>query len=380
MLEPTDYRTPGQYISALLESKGWTHRVLAVVLGVGETIVNKLASDTRRIDGATALLLGNVFGVPPEAFLKLQSDFDLAQARIVTRTDPGLEQRAHLFGRLPISEMNARGWIDAPDVRDTRRVETELVRFFGASSLEEIEILPHAAKKTHVSREVSAPQLAWLYRVKAIAQEMLTTSPYSERTLRASLSALKALLGSEEEVRKIPRIMSEAGVRFIIVESLKSAKIDGVCFWLDDDSPVIAMTLRFDRIDNLWFVLRHEIEHVLRRHGRTEVMFDAELEGARAGTGQDVADEEREANAAAVDFCVSQKALDGFIARKGPYFSERDIIGFARTQNVHPGLVAGQLQRRTGRYDRFRAHLVPIRKLVTRGAMVDGWGDVAPTE
>ncbi len=28
------------------------------------------------------------------------------------------------------------------------------------------------------------------------------------------------------------------------------------------------MSLRFDRIDNFWFVLRHELEHVIQGHGR----------------------------------------------------------------------------------------------------------------
>jgi len=42
------------------------------------------------------------------------------------------------------------------------------------------------------------------------------------------------------------------------------------------------MSLRHDRIDNFWFVLRHEIEHVLRQHGRSAAMLDTELEGERA--------------------------------------------------------------------------------------------------
>ena len=75
---------------------------------------------------------------------------------------------------------------------------------------------------------------------------------------------------------------------------------------------------------------------------------------------------------------ISGWKLDSFVARKEPFFHERDILGFARTLNVHPGIVAGQLQHRTGRYDRFRQHLVKIRHLVSPGAMVDGWGDVAP--
>jgi HTH-type transcriptional regulator / antitoxin HigA len=91
-----------------------------------------------------------------------------------------------------------------------------------------------------------------------------------------------------------------------------------------------------------------------------------------------VSEEERVANGAAADFCVPRKKMDAFIARKAPFFAERDLLGFAKTLNVHPGLIAGQLQHRTGRYDRFRNHLVKIRSIVAPGAMVDGWGDVAP--
>ena len=70
--------------------------------------------------------------------------------------------------------------------------------------------------------------------------------------------------------------MMECGVRYIIVEGLPGGKIDGVCFWLDPRSPVIGMSLRFDRIDNFWLVLRHEIEHVLCGHGKSEPIIDVE--------------------------------------------------------------------------------------------------------
>lgn len=176
----------------------------------------------------------------------------------------------------------------------------------------------------------------------------------------------------------MPRVLAECGIRFVIVESLPNAKIDGVCFWLNDVSPVIGMSLRYDRIDNFWFVLRHELEHVLHGHGKSQIIIDSELEGERAGTGPNIVEEERIANAAAAEFCVPKKTMDSFIARKSPFFAERDILGLAATLRVHPGLVAGQLQHRTDRYDRFRSHLVKVRALVAPSAVVDGWGDVAP--
>jgi HTH-type transcriptional regulator/antitoxin HigA len=371
------HKTPGQLIEELLVSRGWSKRVLAIVLGIDETVVNKTLSGKKVVDADLALKLGEVFDVPAERFLDLQKSYDLAQARIVARPDPGRATRAHLFGDLPVSEMIKRGWLDADDVRNVPQVEAALAKFFGVTSVHEIETLPHAAKKTNTFQPASPAQLAWIYRVREIAADMLV-GRYSESSVRGAIIHFNKLLYAAEEARKVPRILAECGVRFVIVESLASAKIDGVCFWLNEMSPVIGMSIRHDRIDNFWFVLRHECEHVLRRHGQAAVMLDTELEGERAGTGDAIAEEERVANEAAANFCVPRHTMDGFIARKAPFFNERDILGLARTLQIHPGLVAGQLQRRTGRYDRFRQHLVKIRSIVSPSAIVDGWGDVAP--
>lgn len=375
MDSPDNFRTPGQLIVHLLKERGWSKRVLAVVLGLDEAIVSKLASDKRGVDAEMALQLGEVFEVPPERFLDLQKSFDLAKAKITAQPDPGRATRAQLFGSLPVAEMIKRGWLLADDVRDTTKVEAELARFFGVKSVSEIEILPHSAKRTNVSSPVTPAQLAWIYRVKQIASEMIVAR-YSPTAARNVAGKLGGLLSAAEEARKVPRILAESGIRFVIVESLQSGKIDGVCFWLNDLSPVIGMSLRHDRIDNFWFVLRHELEHVIRRHGRGAVMVDADVEGV----DHDVTEEESVANSAAANFCVPKADLELFVARKAPFFHERDIMGFARTLQIHPGLVAGQLRRRTGRYDRFHNHLAKIRSIVAPNAMVDGWGDVAPVE
>lgn len=376
-MENENFKTPGQLIERLLDERGWTQRILSIILHVDETGINKLISGKKQLTADMALLLSEVFGRPPEEFIDLQKQYDLAQARIVSRPDPNRAKRAHLFGGLPVSEMIKRGWLDAEDVRDVPRVEQSLVKFFKAETVNDIEILPHAAKKTDTSIPVTPAQLAWIYRVKEMASEMLV-APYSKITGRDAVHKLKGLLSTVEEIRKVPRILAESGIRYVIVEALSSSKIDGVCFWLNDFSPVIGMSLRYDRIDNFWFVLRHELEHVLMGHGQVDYMVDIELEGERAGTGPNILEEEKLANEAAAEFCVPKKSMDSFIARKSPFFNERDILGFAATLQVHPGLVAGQLQYRTGRYDRFRQHLAKIRRLVAPNAMVDGWGDIAP--
>lgn len=372
-----EHTRPGELIEELLNDRGWSKRTLAIVLEKGESTINKIISGKGAVTTEVALALEDVFGVGAERFLELQRKFDLAVARISAKPDRERATRAALFGDLPIAAMVKRGWLDASDPQNLPAVSLGLKKFFGVSSLDEIEVLPHAAKKTAVSEDVTPAQLAWLYRVRSIAEEQLV-GKFTKSGLNDALSELQTLTVAPEEARHVPRILSGAGVRFVIVETLPSAKIDGVCFWLDESSPVIGLTMRHDRIDNFWFVLRHELEHVRLSHGRTQIILDAELEGEQAGTGETVAEEERAANAAAQSFCVPKEKMEAFVARKAPFFSERDLLGFSKLVKVHPGLVAGQLQHMTGRYDRFRKHLANIRSHVVPGAAVDGWGDVYP--
>ena len=367
--------TPSQLIEVHLRQHGWTQRVLALILGMNEQTVSRIMSGAKPIDAELALTLDAALGIEPERLLELQKSYELARAKIETRIDPTLSRRKAIFGGLPTADMVKRGWLTGiTDVRDPD-LESALCQFFSTSSVDEIAILPHRPKKTESLGDPTSAQLAWLHRVKQLADEMLVAK-YSSASVKSAIKSLSKLLVSPDAARKVPRILTNAGIRFVIVEALPSTKIDGVCLWLDDKSPVVGMSTRFDRIDNFWFVLRHELEHVVQNYGRSAAILDTNMERNRADL--DLSEEERVADSAAAEFCVPQAALERFISRKSPYFAERDILGFAKTLDIHPGLVAGQLQRNIGRYDLFRKHLVKVRSIVAQGSLVDGWGDVAP--
>lgn len=375
-----EHKSPGQLVTALLAEREWTKRTLAVITGMDETAISKIASNTRKIDAKTAIVFEEVFGIAAEKFLLIQKTYDLAIARIESTPNPKRQIRAELIGKLPVSAMIKRGWVEAKSVKDIENVERSLLRFFQANRLEDIETLPHAAKKTDVSIAATPAQLAWLYRVKTLASEMLVAR-YSPAAVKAAITKIRSLIHSAEELRKVPRILAEAGIRFVVVEALPSTKIDGVCFWLNENSPAIGMSMRFDRIDNFVFVLRHELEHVLNRDGLNTMMLDVDVNaGDTAQTTQELQDQEARANEAAAEFCVPKKMMDAFIARKAPVYAIRDIIGFARMLKAHTGLVAGQLQFKTDKYHLGREHLVPVRAIVTPNAVTDGWGDIAPTD
>ena len=371
--KPTPWiKHPGYYIREEMEAREWLQRDLAFILGCKEQAVTMILNGKRGISPEMAKSLGHAFDVPAEFFANLQKAYDLAGAQ---EPQPDVAVRARLQERYPMREMIRRGWIEESDAT---LLQEQLVRFFDVGGPDQIPFLVHAAKKTNYEeRDITPEQLAWLFRVKQIAKSVIVKK-YSEPSLRQSLQRLRTLLHDPEEARHVPRILMECGVRFAVVETLPKAKMDGVCFWLDQHSPVIGISTRYDRIDNFWFVLRHEIEHVLCGHGKDQEMIDSELEGDRAGVSPSVPHEERVANAAAADFCATSDRLDSFIARKKPFFYERDVVAFARILNVHPGLVVGQMQRRLDRYKYLRKYQVKIRHLVLPGAIADGWGQVVP--
>jgi HTH-type transcriptional regulator/antitoxin HigA len=105
-----------------------------------------------------------------------------------------------------------------------------------------------------------------------------------------------------------------------------------------------------------------------------EGMIDAELQGDHAGTGDTVPEEERVANLAASDFCVARDKMNSFIARKNPFFYEKDVLAFAKINGVHPALPVGQIQHATGRFDYLKKYQVKIRQFVLPATIADGWG------
>ncbi len=363
-------KSPGALVREIMEAKGWNQTDLAYALGATTASVNQILGDKRGISHNMARALSAALDHPAETFARLQADWDVRNA---DQPEPAISARARILSRYPLREMVRRGWIDPEHGEGS--LEEQVCRFFGVGTLEEIPHLAHSAKKT-VYEDVPPPQLAWLFRVRQIASEM-AVEPYCRAKLEETIESFKQLRNGPDAVRFVPRLLHMAGVRFVVVEGLPHSKIDGVCLWLNDRSPVIGMSLRADRIDNFWFVLRHECAHVLHGHGRQAPMLDADMD---INDQSLISEEERVANSEAADFCVPTEKMQSFYLRKRPMFPDREVMAFAKRMQVHPGLVVGQLHRILSRYDLLRAHLVKIRRCLARSMMMDGWGDTVPVD
>jgi len=357
---------PGVFLKMELEERGWSQRDLAFILGQTEQQLNTLLSGKRGVTPDMARLLGDAFDVHPQFFLNLQAQYDLQNAK---DPDPAVKTRAQLQASFPVREMIRRGWIYDSEAS---LLELQMNRFLEAANDSTCGQVAFAAKKTHYD-ETPPHQLAWVFRVRQLARQM-SMGAFSIEALRNALPKLRSLMIDPESISAVPEILASCGVRFVIVEVLPGAKIDGVCTWLDDDTPVIGLSTLHDRIDNFWFVLRHEIEHVLQGDGKRTIGIVDHLLGEGATIGETISEIEQIANDAAESFGVTKEKMDSFYLRKNPYFSERDVIGFAALMGVHPGIVVGQLQRRMKRHDYLRRYQVQVRKYLVTSAVADGWG------
>lgn len=186
-------------------------------------------------------------------------------------------------------------------------------------------------------------------------------------------SALRRLATHPKETRHVAKLLAEYGIRFMVIEPLPGAKIDGAALW-DDIGPIIALSIRHDRIDGFWFTLMHEFEHI---KNEDPISVDSELvdgtRGVRVSLTNDVAEDR--ANSGAASSLIATSEMDSFIRRVGPLYSRDRVIQFANRLKIHPGIIVGQLQNRKELgYSALRDFLVKTRDSVTSTALTDGWG------
>ncbi len=360
----------GAILKSELMARGLTQNDLADIINRPTKTINQIITGKMGITPDTAMQLSYALDISAETWLNLQSRYQLSLLAQESEKYADIPRRAALYQNYPIKDMIKRGWIQAGETLDD--LENAVKAFFQINDIQQPCTFQFAAKQNAIAynQTISAVNLAWLHKSKRLANSQITTGKFSIQAAKQAVEQLSALLLSPEEVRHVPKILSASGIRFVLIESLPNSKLDAACFWLNGQIPVIAMTLRYDRIDNFWFTLRHELEHILNGDGKETAILDEDI-----GTdSQELPIEEQRANAAAADFCVPKAKLDSYIVRAGAYiFSEQKIIAFAGVNKIHTGLVVGQLHNRTGKYQQLRKHLVPIRQFLLTGASYDGW-------
>ena len=356
-----------KYIRDELLTRGWTQSDLAYVMGRTGSEISTLMTGRRQLSPELAQELGVVLGKGAEHWLSIDNAYRLSQTDYV---DQALILRSELFS-FPIKEMQKRSWI--PETRDTKELQQELRRFFddelGRPHPDSYELpFGTAFKRTAKESALNNAEKAWLARAKQLAKAC-PAGKFNESNIPRLKAELRRLAAKTQAAHRAPAVLASAGIRYIVVEPLPTVKIDGAAFWLDAESPVIAMSLRFDNIGSFWFALIHELDHI---ENRDAFSFD----DLQAKPNDEV---EERASQNAANLLVPEQELHAFIRACSPRYSEARINNLATRLQIHPGIIVGQLQHRGElSYAAHRKLLTKVRDLITQFAFTDGWGQPVP--
>lgn len=367
---PAEGFSPGDFILEEIKERGWSQEDFAKIIGKPLPTVNQIIKGKRAIIPDTAKRIAAAFGNSPQFWMNLETSWQLYNSECADEDQ--VKENARLYDMLPIREIQRRGWIKA--TKSPEELENELKTFWGVSDLSEVPEIKLAARMSADNEEALAAFSAWCRRSFLVSQ-LLQVNKFTRSRIPNLIKKLRLFFSEPEEIKHVPHILAEFGIRLVIVEHLKGTYLDGAALSYSESNPVISLSMRYGRLDYFWFTLIHELAHIYYDDGTK-----CDVKILEKQTDDDV---EMRANEFAASTLVPVDQMESFILRTSPIYSTNKIMNFSRRMGVHPAIVIGQLKKKDEEnvgWEKFpRLHnRVNVRDIIKSVAMCDGWGQVAP--
>lgn len=323
---------PGETLADEIAARGMSQTELAARLGRPVQAVNEIIHGKKAITDDTALGLEKVLGIPAAFWVNLEQHYRMTRARL--RERDRLQAEEEWLEELPVREMQKRGWI-AAGLNPQEKVRA-LLQFFGVANVsayrKTTEVLGFRISDN--ARLSPGALAAWLRKGELEAQK-IETHPFDSAVLLDAARAARSMTerSPQEFAPRLTQQFADAGVAFVVVRELPKTGANGVARWLTDRKALIQLNLRYRWQDIFWFTLFHEVCHVLK-HGNQKIIIDGINKN---GPFED------EANQWAADFLIPPAEWEQFL--RGTPLNKSNIIAFAGTVGISPGIVVGRLQR-----------------------------------
>jgi HTH-type transcriptional regulator / antitoxin HigA len=344
--EESDFRpdwssAPGETIADILEERRLS--VMQFAQGIKYTAeqAGELLAGRTPITAALAKRLELVVGGSVTFWINREYDYRRDLARLA-----GEEKRRsdeNWVKELPIKEMVSFGWVK-PDpghelVAILRFFNVPNVRCWRAKYQSRAEI---AAFRTSPTFESDAACVAAWLRQGEVESASINCKGWDPTSFKNILPTIRVLTRERDPQNFIPKLRNycaQCGVAAVVLPAPKGCRASGATYFLSPDKALLLLSFRYLSDDHFWFTFFHEAGHLLL-HGKSALF----LEGVEILS----AEKENEANDFAARLLIPEEfkasmlrlPLDGI-----------QVIRFARSVGVSPGIVVGQLQH-YGRFTR----------------------------
>lgn len=332
---PLGYPTALEALRFRMEQANLTPRDLIPFIG-SRAKVSEILSGKRPLTMQMARALHSNLGIPADVLLQ----------------QPGGELPSALDGidwkRFPLAEMAKRGWIKKQPNLLAHAEEIMLALIERAGGKDAIPAALYRKNDHARSNAKTDPYAlkAWCWEVLARANAVRLPVAYRPGTVDLEFIRNVAKLSWSAEGPKLAReFLAKHGIHLVCLDHLPRTHLDGAALQLADGTPIIGLTLRYDRLDNFWFCLLHEMAH-LGRHmdgARDEAFVDdlslRGVEGAKRDPKEDEADDWAENGLIPSDVWRTSEV------RENP--SPLTVMELAQRLQIHPAIVAGRVRYET---------------------------------
>ena len=182
----------------------------------------------------------------------------------------------------------------------------------------------------------------WVSRVRELANESRKDrGPWRPEVMTEEFLGYVARLSwSNEGPRLVQKFLAEKGIALVVWPALPNTKLDGAAMRDTEGAPIIGLTIRFNRLDNFWFTLMHELVHAWKHLPEWDIAItDEEVE--KRGNEDDT--KEAEANRLARDIFIPRTVWKRSDAYLHPTIDS--IHSLADKLHISAAVIAGRLRR-----------------------------------
>ncbi|MCB0496170.1 MAG: ImmA/IrrE family metallo-endopeptidase [Cyclobacteriaceae bacterium] len=336
------FQSPGQALKYFLEEKNWTQEDLSYILSISLKHTNEMVKDKKSISIEIARLLENVFSWSAQEWMSLSTTYQLRSGFDNEKSEL-VKKRAEFAQYMPLNELIKKGWLNKYETKE--QLEKQIRKFWGIPTNEEIDLsflgqkvnnLRYKTSEAYNDRFNSYHAIIWAQMAHNYAQRM-QVSPFNKQGLIELMDSMHTYTKSPNGIKRFIGDLSSVGVKFVFLSHLSKTYLDGAAF-LSEDGPVVALTGRYDRIDNFWFTLAHELSHVVLHltNGKSKFIFVDDT------TKKGNSEAEEEANKLAEKILLQREIFEYFNDFLN-YITEDKVIDFSNTYKLHPAIVVGIL-------------------------------------
>ena len=334
--EPMGIPSPLAAIQFRMEQGGLKPRDLMPYIG-SRAKVSEVLSGKRPLTLAMARALHNGLGIPASVLLQ----------------DEPLQQVAPDWDRYPVKQMRKLGWID-PTLPTAEAAMADLMLRArpGPSGASCVGYFRKSDMKRKNAKADAYALDAWCLAILAKSHEVIEFGKgrYQRGVLTDDfLNEIASLSQFQNGPLLARKLLAEHGVALVVLQHLAKTYVDGAALLRNDETPVVGMTLRYDRQDHFWFCLLHELAHVrLHLDPGTSDRFvdDMSIEGQGV---------EHDADDLAKKILIPESTWAASAAKLDP--SPLNIASLAAAVKRSPAVIAGRVRHDTKNY-RLLSHFV----------------------